>query len=293
MSERGRRRATPEAAPPSGAASFLMGERELRPPGRPLVMAILNLTPDSFHAASRTDARTIAETAQRCADQGAEILDLGAESTRPGAVPVPAASERARLLPALEAVRRVCDLPLTVDTRRADTARAALDAGADGINDISAGCDDPELLPLVAERGAGLILMHMQGRPATMQSSPRYVDPVAEVAAFLAERAAAAEAAGVDARRILVDPGIGFGKTLEHNLALLRELKRTGGGRPVLLGASRKSFIDGIRTAPPEERLPGSLAAAAAALDAGAAVVRTHDPAETRQFLAVMRAIRG
>lgn len=280
------------AAPASGAAAFLLGDRALTPPGRPLVMGILNATPDSFHAASRVDARAAADLARAMADAGAELLDVGAESTRPGSAPVDAEAELRRLLPVVEAVRRVCDLPLTVDTRRAAVARAALDAGADGINDVSAGRDDPELLPLAAARGAGLVLMHMQGTPATMQTAPAYADPVAEVRAFLAGRATAAEAAGVDPRRILVDPGIGFGKTLEHNLALLRGLARAAGGRPCLLGASRKSFIGRLTGAETPDRLGGSLAAAAAALDAGAAVVRVHDVAATRQFLDVLAAIR-
>lgn len=286
------REPSPAAAPVPGAAAFLLGDRALTPPGRPLVMGILNATPDSFHAASRVDPAEAADRALAMAAAGAELLDVGAESTRPGAAPVDAAEELARLVPVLAAVRRVCDLPLTADTRRAAVARAALDAGADGINDVSAGLHDPEMLPLAAARGAGLVLMHMRGEPRTMQDDPAYADVVREVAGFLAERAAAAEAAGVDPRRILVDPGIGFGKTLDHNLTLLRHLRRVAGGRPCLLGASRKSFVGHLCGAGAPDRLGGSLAAAAAALDAGAAVVRVHDVAETRQFLEVLTAIR-
>jgi len=292
MTPRRRHETAPAAAPATGAAAFLLGPRALTPPGRPLVMGIRNATPDSFHAASRVDAGEAADRALAMAEAGAELLDVGAESTRPGAAPVDADEELARVVPVLAAVRRVCDLPLTVDTRRASVARAALDAGADGVNDVSAGRDDPELLPLVAARGAGLVLMHMQGEPGTMQAAPAYDDVAAEVAAFLDARARAAVDAGVDPRRILVDPGIGFGKTLAHNLTLLRELRRVAGGRPCLLGASRKSFIGHLTGAGTADRLGGSLAAAAAAADAGAAVVRVHDVAETRQFLEVLAAIR-
>ncbi len=256
-------------------------------------MGILNLTPDSFYAGSRTpDPGDAAARALAMAEAGADILDLGAESTRPGAEPLDPDVEAARLMPALAAVRAACPLPITVDTTRAATARRALDAGADGINDISAGTADPDLLPLAAGAGCGLVLMHMLGSPRTMQRDPHYEDVVVEVTAYLAARARAAEQAGVAASRICVDPGLGFGKLPEHNLALMAGLARIGGGRPVLLGASRKSFIGHVTGAGPEDRLAGSLAAAAAAFSAGCAVVRVHDVAQTVQLLEVLAAIR-
>jgi len=259
---------------------------------RPLVMGVLNLTPDSFFPASRAaDVESAARRAEALVAAGADLLDLGAESSRPGAAPAGGDAERARLLPALAAVRRRVAVPLTVDTWRADTARAALDAGADGLNDITAGRGDPGLLPLAAAAGCGLVLMHMQGTPATMQADPRYDDVVAEVAAHLEERVAAALAAGVSPSRLLVDPGLGFGKDLGHNLALLARVREATGGRPALIGASRKSFIAGVTGAPVEHRLPGSLAAAAIAFAAGAAAVRVHDVAETVQMLEVLAAV--
>ena len=264
----------------------------MAPPGRPLVMGVVNLTPDSFFPASRrADPGPAVEAALRLAAEGADLLDLGAASSRPGAAPVPEAEEQARLLPALLALRPRTELPLTVDTTSAATARLALDAGADGINDITAGLGDPELLPLAARRGCGLVLMHMQGAPLTMQDDPRYDDPVAQVRDFLAARVAAARAAGVAGDRIAVDPGLGFGKRLPHNLALLAALRDLGGGQPLLVGASRKSFIADLTGAPVEARLPGSLAALAAAFAGDAAVVRVHDVAASRQFLTVLAAI--
>lgn len=280
-------------APHSGAVPvWRLGDRAVEYATRPAVMGILNLTPDSFHEGSRVAGDRAAEAAVVMVAEGAEILDLGAESSRPGADPVSAAEEQDRLLPALEAVRAAVDVPLTVDTYRPGTARLALASGADGINDISA-CGDPEMLGVAVEARAGLVLMHMKGEPRSMQDEPSYHDVVTEVAALLASRAAASTAAGLDADRVLVDPGIGFGKTLEHNLALLAALDRIGGGFGVLLGASRKSFIGMLTGADADDRLGGSLAAVAAAHRAGAAVVRVHDPAPTRQMLEVLAAVDG
>ncbi len=274
------------AAPP-----WDLGRVALQPTRRPLIMGILNLTPDSFYDGGRHHAVDAAlDHARKLLDEGAEVLDLGAESTRPGAAPVSAAQEQDRLLPVLEALRPLTDRPLTVDTYRAETARTALDAGADAINDI-AGATDPDMLPAVSAAGCGIILMHMQGRPRTMQDAPAYDDPVDEVRLYLEERARAAEEAGLPAERIMVDPGIGFGKTLEHNLALMRRLKHVADGRPHLLGASRKSFIGHITDAEVDDRLPGSLAALAAAQLGGATLVRVHDVAASRQFLDVLAAI--
>ena len=285
---------------PFRAPAWDLGRVRLKPAGRPLVMGIVNLTPDSLWVGSRAaDPDAAVDLALRLAAEGADLLDLGAESSRPGAAPVGGPAEQARLLPVLRRLRSRTDLPLTVDTVRAATAAAALDAGADAVNDISAGTHDPDLLPLVARAGVGLVLMHRRGTPETMQVDPRYDDVVGEVADWLAARAAAAEAAGAATARIVVDPGLGFGKTPAHNLALLRRAATTAGGRPLLVGASRKSFIGAVAgDAPggppgPGERLPGSLAALAAAWQAGASVVRVHDVAASRQFLDVLAAIAG
>jgi dihydropteroate synthase len=290
--------APPPHRRPAGGAfhapAWDLGRRRLQAAARPLVMGIVNLTPDSFYPASRLPEADAAVTAAlRLAAEGADLLDLGAASSRPGAEPVPPREEQRRLLPVLEALRARCDLPLTVDTCCAATAERALDAGADAINDITAGTADPDLLGLVARRGCGLVLMHMQGSPRTMQEDPRYEDVVAEVAAYLAARAVAAEEAGVLRERIVVDPGIGFGKKLAHNLALLAALPRLAGGRPLLLGASRKSFIGQLTGAPVEERLAGSLAALTAGRAAGVALVRVHDVAASVQFLDTLAAIDG
>jgi dihydropteroate synthase len=269
-----------------------LGRVRLQAAGRPLIMGIVNLTPDSFWAGSRAaDPGAAVEFALRLAAEGADLLDLGAESSRPGSAPVGEDVEKARLLPVLRQLRARTDLPLTIDTVRAGTAEAALAEGADAINDITAGTGDPRLLPVVATAGRGLVLMHMQGTPATMQSRPAYADVVGEVAAWLRARALAAEAAGVAPGRIAVDPGLGFGKLPEHNLALLGRAAEVAGGRALLVGASRKSFIGAVTGAAAEDRLPGSLAALAAAWRAGAAVVRVHDVAASRQFLDVLAAI--
>jgi dihydropteroate synthase len=256
-------------------------------------MGIVNLTPDSFWSGSRPDGVEAAVAhALELAAAGADLLDLGAESTRPGADPVDTHAEQERLLPVLRRLRAATDLPLTVDTRHAATARAALDLGADAVNDVTGG-DDPEMLSLVAGRGCGLVLMHMQGTPRSMQSDPRYHDVVAEVGGWLVARCRLAEEAGVPGGRLAVDPGIGFGKSLAHNLALMRSLDRLAADRPLLLGASRKRFIGDLTGADVDERLPGSLAALAAAWHGGAALVRVHDVAASVQFLDVLAGIAG
>ena len=277
---------------PFRAPSWDLGRLILPPPGRPLVMGIVNLTPDSFHPASRSDIPAQALVlVRRLIAEGADLIDLGAESSRPGAEPISTSTEQDRLLPVLEALRRESDIPVTVDTVRAATARAALAAGADAINDISAGLADPEMLPLVAARGCGLVLMHMQGSPQTMQTDPQYVDVVAEVGGWLAERRLTAVAAGVAPSRLVLDPGIGFGKNLTHNLALLAGMEQLADGTGLLLGASRKSFIGRLTGAEVGERLPGSLATLAAAWQNGVSIVRVHDVAASVQFLQVLQAI--
>jgi len=253
---------------------------------RPRIMGIVNVTPDSFSDGGRYLAPELAiELGLRLVSEGADLLDIGGESTRPGSAPVPPDRQWERIGPVVEGLAQ-CGVPLSVDTRSADVARRALDLGATIINDVSAGTHDPELLDLVAERGAEVILMHMQGTPQTMQKDPRYDDCTAEVREYLLTRAAAAEQAGVDRRRIWIDPGIGFGKKLEHNLALLSNLKQfTETGYPVLLGVSRKSFVTQLFDAPVDARLGGSLAALLPALYSGVHAVRVHDVRDTFQFL--------
>jgi dihydropteroate synthase len=238
-------------------------------------MGVVNVTPDSFSdGGSYADADAAAAAGHAMAAAGAAILDIGGESTRPGAAPVDPAEELARVLPVVE---RLAGLPVSVDTRRGTVARAALEAGAAVVNDVSGGAD-PELLAATADHNAGLVLMHMRGDPATMQADPRYEDVVAEVEAYLLERAAAAEAAGVARGRILIDPGIGFGKRLDHNLALLHALPRFAAtGYPVLVGVSRKRFLGELTDRPVGLRGDATTAAVTLCARAGAAVVRVHD----------------
>jgi len=262
---------------------------------RPLVMGVLNVTPDSFSDGARfLDVESALAQARRLIGEGADILDVGGESTRPGAEPVSADEEIARVVPVIEAIRRMSDVRLSVDTMKPAVARAALAAGAQMWNDVTALAGSPESLAVAAEAGCEVVLMHMQGKPRTMQRRPHYDDVVIEVAAFLAARADEAMAAGVARERIWLDPGLGFGKTAAHSLALLRELGRlTTLGFPVLVGASRKSFVGALAVdgSGPGDRLGGSIAAALLAVRAGAAAVRVHDVAATRQALAILSAV--
>jgi dihydropteroate synthase len=258
-------------------------------------MGILNVTPDSFSDGGRFAALDDAVArAERLIAEGADLLDVGGESTRPGSEPVSEAEERARVLPVVEALAARGGVPISVDTRRSAVARAAVAAGATMWNDVTALGGDADSLVAAAGLGCEVVLMHMKGEPATMQRSPRYGDVVAEVTAWLAARAAAAMAAGVAREQIWLDPGIGFGKTLAHNLGLLGALDRLVAlGFPVLLGASRKGMIRKLdRTADdPLDRLGGSLAMALAGARSGCAMVRVHDVRETVQALKVMAAI--
>lgn len=258
---------------------------------RPLVMGIVNVTPDSFSDGGRFFERDQAiAQARRLLDEGADLLDLGAESTRPGAAPVSEAEELDRLLPVLEAVRDA-PVPISIDTLKPGVMRAAIAAGASLVNDVNA-LRAPGAIEAVAAGDAGVCLMHMQGEPRTMQHAPHYDDVVAEVKAFLAERVAACEAAGIGRDRILIDPGFGFGKTVEHNLTLLRDLHAFADlGVTVLAGLSRKSTLGRITGRPAEQRLAASLSAAVLAAERGARIVRVHDVAETRDALAVLAAI--
>jgi len=248
-----------------------------------LIMGILNATPDSFSDGGRFQALEIAVArGLQMVAEGADIIDIGGESTRPGAKPVQPLEEIARTVPIIGKLREKTNALISIDTRRGSVARAALAAGADIINDISA-LADPEMVNVAAETGAGLVLMHMLGMPETMQNDPRYDDVVLTVWNFLEERMAFAVERGVAAEQIVLDPGIGFGKTDEHNLALLRGIPQlTASGRPVLIGASRKSFIGRMTGREnPDERLAGSLAVAAFSILRGAQILRVHDVKES------------
>lgn len=262
---------------------------------RPLVMGVVNLTPDSFHDGGRhAGVEAAVAHALALAAAGADILDLGGESTRPGAVAVAPDEEKARVLPVLEALRARTGLPITIDTRAPGLARAAVAAGADGWNDVSALTHHADSLVVAAGLGVPVVLMHAQGGPETMQDAPSYREPVGEVLGFLVARIGAAVRAGIPRAALIADPGFGFGKTLAHNLALLQGLSRFRAlGVPVLAGLSRKRFIAAIDPAATDtaDRLGGSIAAALAAAARGAAIIRVHDVAETRQALDVWRAI--
>ncbi|WP_159350455.1 dihydropteroate synthase [Roseomonas harenae] len=260
--------------------------------GRPLVMAVLNVTPDSFSDGGKHfDPRAALMAANAMLEAGADIIDVGGESTRPGSPPVDAETETARILPVIREIAK--DAPVSVDTRHAATMRAALDAGAEVVNDVTALRHDPEAMAVVAEAGCPVVLMHMPGTdPATMQQHAEYANVALEVTDFLAGRIAACEAAGIPRHRIMVDPGIGFGKTMDHNLELLDRLPiLLGLGCPILLGASRKRFIgtiSGVST--PRDRMAGSIGVAVAGASRGASMVRVHDVAETVAALRLWRA---
>lgn len=261
----------------------------------PCVMGILNVTPDSLWGADGPiDAGPAMERLAAMGRDGAAICDVGAESTRPGSDPVGAAEQLARLDGVLAALRGAPPaIALSVDTSLAPVAEAALDAGAVLVNDVTAGRGDPDLWPLVADRGAAVCLVHMRGAPRTMQRDPRYGDVVGEVRDALAERLEAAVAAGVPEERVILDPGIGFGKTLDHNLALLAGIGELAAlGRPVLVGVSRKSMFEALLGRAVDERMPASVAAGLAAVARGAAVLRVHDVRETVDALRVWTAVR-
>lgn len=261
---------------------------------RTLIMGILNVTPDSFFDGGRraSPGKAIADGLAMAAE-GANIIDVGGESTRPGARAVSEEEEIERLLPVVQGLRRESDVPISVDTYKANVAQAALAAGADIVNDISALRFDPRMISVVAAERVPVVLMHMQGTPRTMQLEPRYHDVTREVRDFLAVQLYEAMDAGIEPEAIILDPGIGFGKTLDHNLQLLRTLPALGAlGQPLLVGASRKAFIGKILNAEADDRLEGSLAAAVAAALAGANIVRVHDVAETSKAVRVADAIR-
>jgi dihydropteroate synthase len=259
-----------------------------------LVMGVVNVTPDSFSDGGHfLDPSAAIKHALRLVEEGADILDIGGESTRPNAAPVSADEELRRVLPVIEGLSRRITVPISIDTQKPAVARAALAAGASVINDIAANRTDRQMGRVVAEQGAGYVAMHMQGTPQTMQAAPAYEDVVAEVGAFFSDRLERLATLGVAAEQIALDVGIGFGKTKEHNLALLRvlaEFRRFA--RPLLLGVSRKSLIAQVAGGA-ADRLGGSLAAAVWAVQQGAAIVRAHDVGATRQALRMIEAING
>lgn len=262
---------------------------------RPLVMGIVNVTPDSFSDGGQfLQADHAVGHALKLIEEGADLIDIGGESSRPGAESVPIEDELQRVVPVVEQLRSQTETPISVDTYKSEVAHAALEAGADIINDISALRMDPEMVRVIAQSGAPIILMHMLGTPATMQQSPHYTNCVEEISAFFVQRIAFAVQHGIARERIIVDPGIGFGKRFEDNLDLLRALHRfTQFGLPLLVGASRKSFISRVTGAQtsPTERLGGSIAAAVVARQRGANILRVHDVAATIEAIKVAEAI--
>jgi dihydropteroate synthase len=261
----------------------------------PAVMGVVNVTPDSFSDGGLfLDAAAAVEQGLRLAAEGAALLDVGGESTRPGSEPVTAQEEAGRVIPVIERLAAAGSVPVSVDTRKAEVAREALAAGATMVNDVTALRHDPAMAGVIAETGADVCLMHMLGEPRTMQDDPRYADVVGEVTEFLAERAGHAESAGIPREAICLDPGIGFGKTVEHNLALLRNLDRICAlGYPVLLGVSRKRFIAAVTGETDGERLSGTIAANVLGLASGASIFRVHEVRPNREALDLAAAVLG
>jgi len=287
-------KASPLACARAGAGELVTRHGKIVFARRTAIMAVLNVTPDSFYdGGRRLEVEQAVADGIELAAAGADVIDIGGESTRPGARPVPEEEELERVLPVVRGLRRSLSIPISIDTYKSRVARAALREGADIVNDISALRFDAEMASLIAQEKVPVVLMHMQGTPRTMQAEPRYDDVVREVGDFLAAQVRYAVERGVERERIIVDPGIGFGKTVDHNLALLRGLPAlTGLGLPLLVGASRKTFIGKILGADPEERLEGSLAAAVAAVLAGANMIRTHDARATLRAVRIADALR-
>ncbi len=259
---------------------------------RTRVMGVLNVTPDSFSDAGQFyEPEAAIRRGMEMVEQGADLIDVGGESTRPGSSPVPAAEEWRRVGRVIETLSQKVDAPLSIDTMKPDVAKKAVASGASIVNDVS-GMRDPAMVHLVASARAGVVAMHMLGNPKTMQEHPHYADALREVKAFLMDRVAALEAAGVRSESIAIDPGVGFGKSVDHNLRLLRHLDELATlGHPVVVGVSRKSFIAKLGAGEADERLPGSLAAATLAVARGAHVVRVHDVLETVRAMRVADAL--
>ena len=261
---------------------------------RALVMGILNVTPDSFSDGGRylSTAAAVAR-AIKMEEEGAGVIDIGGESTKPGIAPISLDEECRRVLPVIEQVAKRTSLPLSIDTSKAEVAKRALDAGASMINDVTALKGDPKMASVVAQSGVGIILMHMHGTPRDMQDAPAYVSLLDELCAFFRIQIALAHEAGIHKDQILLDPGIGFGKTLTHNLTLLQQLETfLSLGQPLVIGPSRKSFLGQILQRPVDQRLMGTAAAVAIAITHGATIVRVHDVAEMVQVVLVAQAIR-
>ena len=274
--------------------ALVLGRTKWPLPHPTRVMGILNVTPDSFSDGGQyyEPERALAR-AEAILAEGADLIDVGGQSSRPGSVPVRASEERARVVPVIRDIVQRLGALVSVDTYRADVAAAALDAGAVMVNDISALRFDPDMAPLIAERGASVVLMHMQGTPRTMQRAPVYHHVIDDVCGFLSERLCDAVRAGIERQRIILDPGFGFGKTLAHNLDLLRGLDHLGAlGQPLVAGTSRKSFLGHVSRRPVGERLAGSLASALLAAQRGATLVRVHDVSATVQALALSEAVK-
>lgn len=267
------------------------GERHNDVAHRTLIMGVVNVTPDSFSDGGKfLDADRAIAHGLRLADQGADILDIGGESTRPGAAPVSAEEEISRVIPVMKSLRQKCpELLISIDTSKASVGAEALDSGADILNDVTAGQGDAGMLSLAAESGAGLVLMHMQGRPQTMQKNPQYEHVISDLRNFFSERLRASENAGVKREQIALDPGIGFGKTLEHNLQLIAGLSAFWEfGCPLLLGVSRKRWIGELTGREVEDRCAGSLAGAAACVNGGANILRVHDVIDSCDLVKIL-----
>lgn len=263
--------------------------RVLRFHQEPLIMGILNVTPDSFYDGGRyTSVNRAVDRAKQMEAEGADLIDIGGESTRPGAEPIDEAEELRRVLPVIDAVCRAVTVPVSVDTTKASVARRAIDLGAVIVNDVSALRFDPTMAAVVAETGAGLVLMHMQGTPQTMQKCPHYENVLEEVHGFLRERMTYAESRGISRTQIVLDPGIGFGKLQEHNLDILANLRMlTSLTRPLLIGVSRKAFIGQLLDRPESERVWGTAATVALAVQQGAGILRVHDVGAMRDVVKV------
>lgn len=273
--------------------SWFCGRRTVTLGDFPQLMGIVNVTPDSFSDGGRwLDANSAVEHALRLADDGADILDIGGESTRPGSECVPLVEELRRVLAVIDRLRPQTDKLISIDTTKAEVARQAIAAGADIVNDISGLTFDRQMIEVCARAGCGVVCMHLQGTPQTMQTEPHYDDCVTEVVAYLERRLSSLEAAGIPRERVVTDPGIGFGKTAQHNLELLSSIERLRSlGRPVLIGHSRKGFLAKILGRPIEERSAGTLGVAIAVAAQGADILRVHDVRETRDALLAWHAI--
>ena len=275
-----------------GKLVWRVGELELDCGERTLVMGILNVTPDSFSDGGRfLDSEAAVEHGLRMVDDGADVVDVGGESTRPGSEPVSVEEERDRVLPVIETLASKVPVPLSIDTRKPSVAKAALDVGATIVNDVSGGRDQG-MFDVVRDARAGMVLMHMKGEPETMQEAPHYDDVVEEVHEYLRERIESAEFAGIEPERLCIDPGIGFGKALEHNLTLMHRVDALLDlGRPVLVGPSRKRFIGTLLDLPDDQRVEGTAGAVAWLVARGAHIVRVHDVKEMVRVVGVVDAI--